>query len=144
MKGVQEVHIGEKAFILTCIVLIIAVAVGYHHLFVEQQEELLTANNVRILILVIVVVMYWLKGKLHELEKMSMDLQVFYSHFPSSLVQLTAGVEEFTTYGKKTSFELSISSKFTSSVSFPTHYLKWQLYSAKENLLFINTVFIIN
>ena len=36
---------GKKAFILTCIVLIIAAAVGYHHLSVEQKEELLTANK---------------------------------------------------------------------------------------------------
>ena len=43
IEGVVE--LGKKAFILTCIVLIIAAAVGYRHLSVEQQEELLTANK---------------------------------------------------------------------------------------------------
>ena len=73
MKGVQELHIGEKTFILTCIVLIIAVVVGYHHLFVEKQEELLTANkceNINSDLHSIVVVynfyfQYWLKRKLN-------------------------------------------------------------------------------
>ena len=44
MKDVGE--LGKKAFILTCIVLIIAAAVGYHHSCVEQlQEELQIANK---------------------------------------------------------------------------------------------------
>ena len=44
MKDVGE--LGKKAFILTCIVLIITAAVGYHHSCVEQlQEELQIANK---------------------------------------------------------------------------------------------------
>lgn len=45
MKGVGELYIGKEAFLLTCIVLTIAVAVGYHHLCVEQQKELQTAKE---------------------------------------------------------------------------------------------------
>ena len=36
-------------------------------------------------------------------------------------------MEEFTTVGKKTSFELSISSEFTSSIDFPIYHLNLQL-----------------
>ena len=44
MKDVRE--LGKKASILTCIVLIIAAAVRYHHSCVEQlQEELQIANK---------------------------------------------------------------------------------------------------
>ena len=43
MKGVGQ--LGKKAFILTCIVLIIAAAVGYYCSCVEQQEELQAANK---------------------------------------------------------------------------------------------------
>ena len=43
MKGAEE--LGKNAFLLTCMVLIIAAAVGYYHLYVEQQEELQTANK---------------------------------------------------------------------------------------------------
>ena len=43
MKGVGQ--LGKKAFILTCIVLIIAAAVRYYCSCVEQQEELQAANK---------------------------------------------------------------------------------------------------
>ena len=43
MNGVEELR--KKAFILTCIVLIIAAVVGYYCSCVEQQEELQTANK---------------------------------------------------------------------------------------------------
>ena len=43
MKGVGE--LGKKAFILTCIVVIIAAAVGYYCSCVKQQEELQAANK---------------------------------------------------------------------------------------------------
>ena len=46
MNGVEE--LGKKAFILTCIVLIIAAAVGYYCSCVEQQEKLQTANKINV------------------------------------------------------------------------------------------------
>ena len=68
-----------------------------------------------------------METRLENIRKRVRDLQVYHSHFPSSLVQVTAGVEEFTTVGKRTYVELSTSSKFTSTIPFPKYHLWWQL-----------------
>ena len=44
--------------------------------------------------------------------------ELFLSHFPSSLVQVTGDGKELTTAGKETTFELSLSSKTASSLLF--------------------------
>ena len=66
--------------------------------------------------------------ELKEMKKRNGDLEEFVlSHFPSSLVQVTGEGKGLVTIGKKTSFELSLSSQMPLSILFLIKHLSCQL-----------------